>query len=159
MDSKRSRPSLLEMRASEALKSLPAGNEDLLAELGLRMIVIRRQPEISGELRPEFSPQDVPQPPRQALIKMGQDLLSTWNRALFQFVCVDTSGNSADRQYLLDALKEGGTGAIAALTDSLIGTHLLNPAVAVIVAALIIRMLIVPAGRSVCQIWKATLQG
>jgi hypothetical protein len=146
-----------ETQAMVAARSLPKDQQELFAELGLRSIVVNRMPAISDQLVPAISPHDVPMPTREELIKIGQRVLNTWNREIYRFICAEDAQDKQDKQRLYTAIMGKDTAAVAILTNLIITANILSPALAVPVAALIIRLLVIPAGKTLCEVWKEKL--
>jgi hypothetical protein len=88
---------------------------------------------------------------------LGKRIFRRWNRTLHDFAC---NANAEDRDLkdkLLSAISMktgGGTAVVAAV---LAGYFLVSPPLAAVLAALLIKLILVPAGQEVCQAWAGAL--
>lgn len=89
-------------------------------------------------------------------VALGRRIFHRWNKTLHQFVCEPDSNDDAVRTKLISALtgREGGVAVVAA---ALVTTFGANMGVAAIVAALLMRLFLQPAGEELCATWKKHL--
>ena len=140
----------------KATASLPRDEDGLLAELGLRTILIRKQPSIAEKLVNNVSRHTIPMPPIKELKKIGQQVLDAWNRELYKFTCLEKTEDEQEKKRLVTAIIGKDVTASAILTGILISAHL-SPFAAPVVAELIVKLLVVPAERTLCDFWKEKL--
>jgi hypothetical protein len=88
-----------------------------------------------------------------ATIGLGQRIFRRWNRTLYQFACRPDSEDQDIRDRLLSAItgREGGVAVIAGVLVAAFGA---SPAVAAIVAALLLKIVIKPAAEEICLAWS-----
>jgi hypothetical protein len=96
-------------------------------------------------------------PRDSATVALGRRILARWSRATYDFLC--KSGGSDDdlRHRLMSALTGREGGAPALLAGTLVAAFGLSPAVAALVAALLMKLVIAPAKDELCQSWAAAL--
>ena len=130
-------------------------DDDLYAELGLRTIAIPREPSLAGEFAPDIAADDFPRPPKAELINLGRRLFQRWERELYRFLCEEEKTDEKKR--LVSAILGKDKSATAIVTGLLVSAFGLSPAIAVLVGALILRILVVPAGETICEYWSERL--
>ena len=154
-----SNTSSFETQVLEAAKLLPSDEQGLLAVLGLRALIVEKRPALASQLSPEISPHELPRPPLAELVKIGRRILNACNSELYQFACSDHT--SADRDQLVEAIVGRKETAVAVITQVLmsisVGPHQVPAGTAVVAATLIFRLLFVPAGKTLCEVWKEHL--
>ena len=149
------RNAIVERESKTASNFSHAGDDDLYAEIGLRLIVIRREPSQAAQFDLTIDSDKIPKPPRDKLVKMGKRLFVHWNAALYRFLCEDQEEDKGERDRLFSAIvgDRESSGFIAA--GILIGSFGMQPALAVVVGPLVVRLLVVPVGKTACEVWKA----
>jgi hypothetical protein len=92
-----------------------------------------------------------------ALRDLGRRIFLRWSRALHDFLCSEGGENSTLRGKLFEALlgKGGGAAAISAIMMSTFGV---SPAIAVLVATLLTKIIIAPAQEEICAVWLISLK-
>jgi hypothetical protein len=93
---------------------------------------------------------------RGSAVELGKKIFARWNRTLNEFACKPNSEDANLQNQLIGALtgKEGGTAVIAGLMITSFGA---SPAVAAVVAALLVKLVLAPAAKEVCNAWSDAL--
>lgn len=91
-----------------------------------------------------------------ALVSAGKRIFVRWNRALHEFACKPSDADKDLQSNLLRALtgKEGGTALIAGVLVTAFG---MSVVLATLVATLLLKIVIVPAGEESCTIWEEAI--
>ncbi|MFZ1431643.1 MAG: hypothetical protein WAS21_33390 [Geminicoccaceae bacterium] len=91
-----------------------------------------------------------------ALVSAGRRIFARWNKTLHEFACKSDETDKELQSDLLRALtgREGGTALIAGVLVAAFGMSLVP---ATLVATLLLKIVIVPAGAEVCEIWGAAI--
>ena len=132
--------------AIESLTRL--SDSDLFSALGQRLT--SDEPAIASPIDPDDLLRT------SALQNLGRSVFRRWNNALHDFVCKSSGEDQALRDKLIQALtgKEGGTAIIAGILVAAFGA---SPAIAAILATLLIRIIVAPAASEICKAWTAAL--
>jgi hypothetical protein len=88
---------------------------------------------------------------------LGRRIFRRWSRAFHQFICTPDRNDSSARDRLVRALtgKESCTAVIAGMLVASFGA---SPAVAAVVAALLLKLIFDPAKAEVCETWGTWLE-
>lgn len=126
-------------------------DDQLYQQLALRVQALAADYERAGDLRLEVSYQPELMGPLDDLAEFGRRFFERFNRDAYDLVC--SSAEAEERQKVRQAFgigREAVGGAIVAL----LVTHLaLAPAVATVVAALIIRLFLENSYEAMCSVW------
>lgn len=95
--------------------------------------------------------------PLDDLRTLGRRLLARWNRELYKVMCGSDKGDASDRESLFKALGLGDVAVAAAITAVLVSSFAMAPAIATVVAALVVKRIVVPAGGEICAFWGEQL--
>jgi hypothetical protein len=143
------------VRAREAANKLSKYKEaDLYIILNQRITDAGREAGL-----PKFDlPVDVGQFPRSGAIRqLGKRVFARWNQTLYDFVCKGSAEDKDIRDQLMKALslKDGsGTALIAGVLVTYFGVA---AAIAVVIAVLVVKLIIQPAGDEICKAWGEAL--
>jgi hypothetical protein len=74
-------------------------------------------------------------------------------REAFGLVCGTGSGDGGDRKKLAEAFGVGGTAVAALITAGLASTFGLAPAIAAVIAAIVVKRFLRPAYEEFCVVW------
>ena len=140
-----------------ALQDLLAADDDtLLEKLGMGLSAnIAQQPE-ALQYAPQFTYDVAVMGPMDDLRSLGRRVLSRWSRELFKVMCGDAASDQKDRESLLKAIGVSDVAIGAALTAMLV-TWGLAAAIAAVIAALVVKRIISPAGDEACKFWGEKL--
>jgi len=148
------RPSIGIQNAAEAAVSLSRmANEDMLiAELGRRATLASADPENSHAL--EFvGTISALEGPVDGFLSVGKRILRRLNAELHNLICGDEPDNAEDREKLKNALGFGDAAVAAALVQFLVGSFGLLPAVATVIAAILLKYFLKPTLEEICSAW------
>jgi hypothetical protein len=127
---------------------------DLLAALALR---VRETAAGSVEVT-RMSVIELDQLPRDAsTIALGRRILARWSHAMHDFLCKSDGDDDDLRSQLMGVITGGSGGAAALMAGTLVAAFGASPAVAAIVAALLMKTIVVPAKDEICAYWAASL--
>ena len=147
----------IESAASHAKGLEGMCNDQLLEELGVRLVAVRQEPTVSNQFGLSVDAEQRTHLTRAELIALGRRLLDTYNRELYRFLCEESAETSEERKRVFAALigNEATTGSM--LVGLLVGHFGVAPAIALVLGTLVARILIVPTGTTVCAFWKEQL--
>lgn len=129
-------------------------DEDALIELlGVRAKSIESNPAIAGQFAPEAKYDGKVMGPLDSIRALGLRILKEWNKQLFGIVCGGAADGAADRTKILNALSLGEGAAIAAIIPVLTALGL-APALAAVVAAIVVKRFLGTAIDTICEAWK-----
>lgn len=109
---------------------------------------------VGSELRFLSSAEHLPR--GRKLTKLGKSIFLRWSLVLHEFVCNPKSSDRALQARLVGALS-GRSGGVTALIAVLVSYFALPAGVAVIIATLLVKLIVEPAGEEICSAWKKTL--
>lgn len=158
MSARRSRAfdSLVRSTAEQTLRSSATGKLAALDENGLYELLARRAlPKSPGGIDAQFRSR--PHGDGE-LAEFGKRLFYRWSKALHEFVCSSSEGDKELQDSVRKAfgLKEGGAAMIGGVLVAAFG---LQPAIAAVIAALLLRIVVAPAKEELCATWQASLKG
>jgi len=128
--------------------------EKLYEELALRMIVVRRQPALAAQFELDIDENQIPRPPIDELVAAGKRFFFFWNRELYKFLCEGDSEASKEKDRLFSALLGDSVTAQSIIAGILVGSFGMSPVYAVVVGPLVVRLLLVPTEKTLCELWK-----
>ena len=138
-------------------KLLQSEPDQLYEELGLRKYAMLAEPARAGAFdsdatfdAPFAGPQDV-------LRDVGRRFFERFNRDAYELVCGISEADAAQRKKILESINLGETAFAAVLVGALMSTFGFAPAVASVVAALIVRLFFRNAYGATCDVWKQRL--
>lgn len=101
--------------------------------------------------RTEISSDDLVRSPEA--LALGKRIFFRWSIAFHSFVC-DSGGEDKElRTELASAIFGKGGGAAAIIAGSLVAAFGLSPAIAALVAALLLKLIVAPAADELCSTW------
>jgi hypothetical protein len=148
----------LQKNAQPAIEKLLQSTPDqLFAELGLRQKAIVNDPAQAGLFETTVTYDAAFAGPLDVLKEFGQKFFSRLSHDLYDLVCGDDKENAAERKKLVDALGGGTTVFASALTGILVSSFGLAPAIATVVAALVVKLFFKNAYGAMCAVWQRHL--
>ena len=152
MDETRNAPS-----AEFVARLLQASEDQLYEQLGIRMKAVASDPAIAGSYDPQVTYDGTAMGPLDDVRELGRRLFRRWNREAYKLICGGELDNAEDRKKLLAAFS-GGDVAVGAMLASLFVSGLgMAPALAAIVAALVLKYFFRPAYGEFCGLWQEKL--
>ena len=95
--------------------------------------------------------------PLDDLRELGRRLVGRWNRELFKVMCGDDKADQKDRESLLQSIGLGDVAIASAVTAVLVSSFAVAPAIAIVIAALVVKRIISPGGAVACEFWAEKL--
>jgi len=92
-----------------------------------------------------------------ALKEFGQRYFDKVNKQVYELVCGDTKDNEQERSKLSQAFGLDKTTFAAMLAAALVSSFGWAPAIAAVVAALVVKLFFRPGYEVACQLWKDKL--
>jgi len=86
---------------------------------------------------------------------MGQRIFMRWSVALHGFVCAPGGEDERLRESIVAAIIGKSGGATALVAGALVSAFGISPILAALVAALLIKVIVAPAGQELCGTWSA----
>jgi hypothetical protein len=131
--------------------------DQLLEQLGMRTAVVTSHLEKSGELNPKITSSDVTAMGiKDDLRELGEKILKRWERSAFDIMCGSDANDLKARNEIKGAIGLGEAAVIGVLSTGLIGIGLM-PALAPVVAAIVVKKFFNPAYEVFCETWKKRL--
>jgi hypothetical protein len=148
----------LAQQAHPVVKSLLKNDEEqLFTELALREKAIQQNPALKTSLDPDVYYDVEHMGPLDDLARFGRVFFNGINRDCYGLVCGAEGENAAERQKFASALHIGPTEAAAVLTGLLVAQLSMAPAIAAVVASIVIKLFFRNALKATCDVWKGHL--
>jgi hypothetical protein len=146
-------------QAEPAMESLLAADEDTLFEqLGIRATAIQENPNLSSSFSPQVIYDEAAMGVLDDVRDYGRRIFRRCSAEGYKLFCGDDPEDEEDRKQLAEVtgISQGQFSAL--LASMLVGQLGLAPAIAAIIAAILIkRFLIKPGYQLACEKWKAQL--
>jgi hypothetical protein len=138
-------------------KLLQSDPDQLFTELGLRHEAIKLDPSQAGLYQTTATYDAAMMGPLDFLKEWGQNFFDRFSKDVYGLVCGIDKENSDERKKLLQAFGLGDAAFGAALTAVLMSWFGWAPAIAAVVAALVVKLFFKNAYASMCEVWKKRL--
>ena len=138
-------------------KLLDADDLTLIEKLGLRGKAVQIGTPDAVRYDPVLVHDAGVMGPLDDLRELGRRLLARWSRELFKVMCGDAQADQKDRESLLKSIGLGDIAVASAITAVLVSSFAVAPAVATVIAALVVKRIIGPAGEEACKVWAEKL--
>jgi hypothetical protein len=139
-------------------KLLQSDEDDLYEELGIRSRAMVRNLEVSASFSPVITAEEaVAMGPLDEAKKLGKKIFSRWNREAYHLVCGTGAEDEKDRSEIRAAFNIGAKAVATSLSGLLVSMFGLAPAIAAVIAALIIKRFFQGAIDETCAYWKGNL--
>lgn len=141
----------------EIQRLLQSDVDQLTEQLGMRIAVATRDFAKAAELYPKNVAADVlTMGIKDDLKELGKRVVRRWERSAYEIMCDADPDDTKARNDLKSALGLGEAAAIGALSTALIGIGLM-PALAPVLAAILVKKFFNPAYGEFCAYWKTKL--
>lgn len=148
----------LEKRAAPAMQKLLQSDADqLFAELGLRQKAIQADPSQAGRFETTATYDAAFAGPLDVLKEIGKAFFDRVGKDLYALVCGEDPENAEERKKLRDAIGGGQATFAAALAAIGVSWFGWAPAIAAVIAALVVKLFFKNALDATCQVWKQHL--
>jgi hypothetical protein len=138
-------------------KLLKSDEDQLYEQLGIRNAALRIDPAKAGSFDPVVVYDGSHMGMKEEVRELGKRLFNRWNREGFELACGVAVEDEADRQQMMKALGLGDTAAAAALSALLVSNFGVAPAIAAVVAVLVIKRFFRPTFEEFCAVWRKNL--
>jgi hypothetical protein len=146
------------LQVRPATDQLMREDEDkLYLELGRRLRAMQQVPSLGGSFSPSIDTGLEPLGPAEDLEKFAHRFFDRINIQAYNLVCGKEAEDTEERQRVIDAFDIGKDAVAAAVAGLLIIQIGMAPAIAPVVAAIIIRLFFKPALGAMCDVWKEKL--
>jgi hypothetical protein len=136
---------------------LKADEQQLYEQLGIRAKAVAGDPSIGSSFAPTVTYDQAQMGLKEDVQEFGQRLFGRWQTEAFKLVCGHDPGDEQDRQKVVNAFGLGEV-AIASTLAALLVTHLgIVPALAGVIAALVVKRFFRPGYEEFCQVWDKRL--
>ncbi len=141
--------------AEPAVKQLLVSDEGQLYEvLGIRAKALTQDVSKSASFEPDVVYDVAEMGALDDVRDFGRRLFKRWSQAAYDLVCGKETDNEEDRKKLRDAFGLGNVTVGAVLTGLLVSSLGLAPAIAAVVAAIVVKLFFHPAYKEFCETWK-----
>lgn len=149
----------LTKQAEPAIKKLLKSDEEQLYEkLGIRAKAIAEDPTKGSLFEPQVTYDQAQMGLKEDVMEFGQRLFNRWNMEAYKLICGYDLQDQKDRKDLIKAFSSNDEVTIATALSVLLVTNLgLAPAIAAVVAALLVKRFFRPAHEEFCRVWKKNL--
>jgi hypothetical protein len=149
------RMSALYTQAEPAAKALLKADElQLYEQLGIRSKAIAVDPSKAGSFDPHLLYDQAEMGLKEDVRELGERIFRRWNAEAFQLVCGSKSKDAKDREELAKAFGVSDV-AVAAVVSALLVTNFgVAPAIAAVLAALVVKRFFRPAYEECCEVWR-----
>jgi hypothetical protein len=131
--------------------------DQLYAELGLRRKAIDADPSQAG-LFETTATYDAPfAGPLDALKEFGKDFFDRVSKDVYELVCGTDANDKDEREKLGKAFGMGKAAFASSLAAICVSSFGWAPAIAVVVATLVVKLFLNNAYDAMCQVWKKRL--
>jgi hypothetical protein len=145
-------------KAESALRKLLQSDEDqLYEEIGIRMSAMSEDSLDVSEFDPTVTIDVSEMGPLDDLRELGRRMMQRWNRSAHELVCGTSDSDSKDRKTLLEAFGAGEIAVGVALATLLVSHLAITPAIASVIAALVMKRFFTPAYEEFCSMWETKL--
>jgi hypothetical protein len=139
-------------------KLLQAEEDQLYEELGIRAKAMGQDPTVSGSFDPEVTYEAAQMGLKEDVLEFGQRLFRRWNAQAYELVCGAEAGQQQERSQLMNAFGVSDVAVAAVISSLLVSSVGLAPAIAAVVAALVVKRFFRPAYEEFCVTWKKSLE-
>ena len=129
----------------------------LIKQVALRAEAAKEDPTIAGSYDPVVTYDFEHAGLADELLDLGGRILRRWERELHSVVCGTSQDDEKDRANILSKIGADDAVLGAAVATVLIGLGV-SAAVAAVLAALLLKRILKPAGQEVCKFWSERLK-
>lgn len=141
-----------------AIEDLLASDEaQLFEELAIRNRAMVKDPSVAGSYNPSVSYNAALMGPMDDLRNFGRRFFNKVNKDCYQLVCGSGDADK-ERQKLLDAFKLGKAEVAAVMAALFVAYLSVAPAIAAVLAALVVKLFFKNAHEAMCEVWSGKLE-
>jgi len=138
-------------------KLLRADEVQLYEQLGIRAKAIEEDPTIASSFEPQVTYDQARMGFKEDVLEFGQRLFRRWNVESHKLMCGSAPDDQNSRAELLNAFGVSEIAVAAALTSLLVTNLGLAPALAAVLAVLLVKRFFRPAYEEFCRVWEQKL--
>jgi hypothetical protein len=138
-------------------KLLKADERQLYEQLGIRAKAMATDPSKSGDFAPEVTYDAAQMGLKEDVLAFGQRLFKRWNVQAYEVIC-GAEAAQQERSQLMNAFGVSEVTVAAVVASLLVSSLGLAPAVAAVIAALVIKRFFRPVYEEFCATWKKSLE-
>lgn len=135
-------------------------DESLIKQVAMRAIAASTNPSVAGTYNPEVTYDFEHAGLTDDLLEIGERIFNRVQGQLRAVVCGKDAEDEDDRKKILEQIGLDDAAIGGAIVAVLVSSFAINPAVAIVVAALIVRRVVKPAARvgreAICEAWNIT---
>jgi hypothetical protein len=144
--------------AVQAVAKLLRSDETQLYEtLGIRQKAIDKQPDLGNRYDADIAYDATEMGPKDFLRELGVNILKRWNKEAYKLICGGDTADATDRNNLVRLVASGSVDAGGVLAGILVASLGLAPAIAAVIAVIILKRFVKPAGQEFCNLWAQNL--
>ena len=144
----------VEKNAQDAVSQLMESDDtQLLEQLGLRARAMSQNPSIAGSFMPAVAAAGAQMGAKEDLQVLGQMLFKRWNKEVHTLLCGGDPTAAQDRQSLITSFGVSDVAVAGVMAMAMTSTLGVAPAIASIVATLIIKRFFRPTMDEFCKFW------
>jgi hypothetical protein len=130
----------------------------LYEELGIRTAAIEQEPALAGSFAPTVIYDAVAMGPLDGVRELGRRIFARWESSAYTLVCGTAANDEEDRKSLAGAFGVNST-TVAAFMAALLVSHFgLAPAIAAVIATIVVKRFFRPAFEEFCTVWGERIQ-
>jgi hypothetical protein len=149
---------LLKDQAAPAIRNLLQSDEmQLYEQLGIRAKAIIEEPMKCGLFEPEVTYDATMMGLKEDMQVLGQKLFRRWHVEAHKLICGPDSASSEDLSDFMGAFGINDVSVGATLSALLVSQLGLTPALAAVVAAILVKRFFRPTFEEFCKAWKKIL--
>ncbi len=142
-------------KATAPLEALSVG--DLFPLLGSRIVECSAATPRALTFDAPVNIDDLTRGPE--IFELGERIFWRWSATLHRFICNPSDDDTDEKSRLLAAIGSKGSGVTALAAGILVSSFGLSPAIAAVVAALLLKLVFQPAGDEICAYWASENKG
>jgi len=142
-----------------AIQALAGYDEkSMCKEIALRAAAVRADAALGGEPNLRVVEDAAHLGITEDLVQLGNRIFRRIEREVHDLLCGTSADDKKDRESILSKITGGDAALGAALYGVLTASLGMAPAVATVVAALLIKRIFTPAGKEVCAFWAEKIK-
>lgn len=138
-------------------KLLRSDVEQLYEQIGIRTEAIRIDPTKAGFFDPAVIYDQAHMGAKESMKELGKRIYNRWKKEAFDLACGNADDDEKERQNLASAFGISDVAVAASLSALIVTNFGVAPAIAAVIAALIVKRFFRPAFEEFCLVWRKHL--
>src|SRR5438477_7381485 len=138
-------------------KLLRADETQLYETLAIREKAIEEKPELGTRYDVDIAYDADIMGPKDFLRDLGVKILRRWNKEAYKLICGGDAADAKDRNDLVHLVASGSVDAGGGIAGILVASLGLAPAIAAVIAVIILKRFVKPAGEEFCMLWAKNI--